>query len=275
MSNSNIEGAEEDLLAAVRGGARYRSVTTDLVRTALNRERGRQRSPQDLVKAARSAVHQVAGAYFSGRPDYAQWLALLRAAGPLSDESFRSVCRQLMTRHASMRERLPDLDEFFPSILGGLPRPRRVLDLAGGLGVLATPWLPLAAEAVYTAVDVYEDLAAFTSSFLTLAGIAGAGRAQDLTAVRSPGDLPAADIVLLLKAVPCLDQLDPTAAGRLLDLVTAPVVVVSFPRGGLSGGRRWSSSHYEQRFDKLMSGRSGAVTRYQFRQEIVFRIERQ
>ena len=56
----------------------------------------------------------------------------------------------------------------------------------------------------------------------------------------SPGDSvssgppeASADMVLLLKAIPCLEQEEPGAGKRLLRSLDAPVVVVSFPARSL------------------------------------------
>ena len=119
-----------------------------------------------------------------------------------------------MRLHTSTRERLLILDRFYAETLAGLPPIGSVMDIACGLNPLAREWLPLAENATYLAYDIYADMMQFLGDYFALAGIPGKAEVRDVAAL--PPTEPV-DLVLLLKTLPVLAQLDKTAVPRLLD----------------------------------------------------------
>ena len=85
-----------------------------------------------------------------------------------------------MARHASTRERLSILDEFYPTLFGDLPPVNSVLDLACGLNPLALPWMGLAPDAVYHACDIYADQVELINRWFAIAGQSGEAFLCDL-----------------------------------------------------------------------------------------------
>lgn len=71
----------------------------------------------------------------------------------------------------------------------------------------------LASAATYHAVDIYAELMRFVQSVL---GVSGRAEVGD-TSAECPGEH--ADIALLLEVLPCLEQLDPSAAPRIMDTI--------------------------------------------------------
>ena len=66
--------------AEVLDSAKYRAVSPDLVRDLAARELAAGRSHKAAVKAVKTRLHQIAGAYAESRPDYRAWLGALAAA---------------------------------------------------------------------------------------------------------------------------------------------------------------------------------------------------
>ncbi|MFN8447501.1 MAG: hypothetical protein U0521_02600 [Anaerolineae bacterium] len=159
------------LVDAVQSSAKYGSITPELIRRLGAEELRKHPRLRDAVKSTKNRLHQVAGAYLSAPPPYDGWLARL-AAAQFGDER-REVCRALMQTHASTRERLPILDEFYRTTLAGIAPVRSVLDIACGLNPLAIPFMPLADGAVYYACDIYADLADFLNRAFPLLGVTG------------------------------------------------------------------------------------------------------
>ena len=179
-----------------------------------------------------------------------------------------------MAHHASTRERLPVLESFFAEALASLAPVHSVLDVACGLNPLAAPWMPLAPDATYTACDIYTDMLAFVGDFLALAGLTGRAAPCD---VGGPlPDLPAgrADVALILKTIPCLEQVDKAAGLRLLDAVDAAHVLVSFPVRSLGGYNKGMVEHYEARLHALLAERGWPVTRFAFETELTFLVDK-
>ena len=257
------------LVAAVTESAKYRQVAPELVAAIGASELAKGRSWKEAVKATKNKLHQVAGAYLPERPDYRGWLdRLAQASSPAAQAE---VCKAIMAHHASTRERLPVLEQFYTTLFAGLPPIASVLDLACGLNPLARPWMPLSPDASYFACDIYQDQADFLNRCFELLGVAGRAAVCDL--VQAAPDQEA-DVALLLKAIPCLEQIDKRIGPRLLEQVRAPVVIVSYPVQSLGGRQKGMATTYAANFEALAAGRSWQVNRYDFPQELVFRIIR-
>ncbi len=258
------------LVSTVCASPKQRAISPDLVRWLGEQELARGRSLKEAVKATKNKLHQLAGAYQDERPDYAAWLSQLGAAAAQA-EDLRPMCWQLMTRHASTRERLPDLARLYPAIFAGLPPITALLDLACGLNPLAIPWMGLAPGAVYHACDIYSDQMDFLAAAMPLFGVSGNAFVCNLLA---GAPAVSADVALLLKAIPCLEQADRGVAVRLLEAINAPVVIVSFPAHSLGGRSKGMAAHYTAHFAKLTQGKAWRTARFDFPGELVFRIEK-
>ena len=249
---------------------RYRSILPDLVRRIGKEELARRRTLREAIKATKSRLHQVAGAYVEGRIGYAAWLAELKAAAA-DPAALRAACARLMGRHSSTRERLPILDRFFAETLADLAPVPSVLDIACGLNPLAIPWMPLASGAAYHAYDIDGELIGFLDGFFGLVDVDGRTELCDVI-----GACPqqAAEVALVLKALPCLEQIDKGAGARLLDALPANHILVSFPVASLGGRKVGMAKTYEVRFMELAIARGWSVQRFVFAGELAFRIDR-
>lgn len=255
------------LVARVLAGAKYGAILPALVRAVARRELATGKSLKEAGKATRSKLHRVAGSYLSGRMRYDDWLAEIAAARDAGDQALRQACWGVMARHASTRERLPILETLYATSLAGIEPLHSVLDVACGLNPLAIPWMPLAPGARYVACDIYRDLMAFLGSAMRLLGVAGSAEWRDV--VRDPPD-DEVDLVLLLKAIPCLEQLDKGAGRRLLDRLRARHLVVSFPVASLGGRDKGMIEHYDAHMHALLDGRPWGVERHLFETELAY-----
>ncbi len=266
---ADLEADLSRLVQAVGASAKYRPICRELVEQIGRLELAKRRNLREAVKATKNKLHQVGGAYLPDQARYAAWQAELREVQQSAD--LRPLCRKIMEAHASTRERLPILDEFYATTLAGLPPVRSVLDLACGLNPLALPWLPLADGATYWAMDIYEDMMAFVRDFLALPVVRVHGQAQARDVLQL-GPLPRVDLALALKALPCLEQIDKAAGSKLLDVIQADYVLVSFPVHSLGHRDKGMAANYEAHFRQLLAGRAGQVKRFQFSSELAFLI---
>ncbi|HEY7348280.1 MAG TPA: hypothetical protein VH599_08145 [Ktedonobacterales bacterium] len=261
----------DTLTQAVLTSPRYRSICPEVVRDIGACELTKRRNLPEAIKATKAKLHQIGGAYLTGR-QYAQWLdALTQAYQTGGEPSLKDACRQVMAYHSSTRERLPILERFYVSALADLPPARVVLDLACGLNPLAVAWMPLAADVEYHAYDLYQDMADFLNGFLALARVQGHAEARDVLS-RCPTQH--ADLALLLKALPCLEQLDAQAGIRLLEGVNADHLLVSFPAQSLGGKKKGMVQHYEAHFRQLVAGKPWSIKRLEFATEVAFLISK-
>lgn len=274
----------EELLAQlteqVLQGAKYREIAPELVRRIGAQELDKRRSLKEAVKATKNKLHQVGGAYQQTKLNYEKSLALLRETDPepvegsgqgiSSSQQLRATCHQLMQAHASTRERLPILDEFYETIFANLPSVRTVLDLACGLNPLAYPWLPLPDDVQFTAVDIYSDMLHFIQDFFEIAGVNGRTQQRDI--IGNPPTEPY-DLILLLKTLPCLEQVDKHAAADLLDAVNGRFLLISYPAQSLGGRSKGMVENYTEQFMGLVNGRNWQFQRFEFATELAFLVQ--
>ena len=263
----------DELAAAVLAGPKYRAIQPELARRIGAQELAKGRSLKEAIKETRAKLHQVGAAYQETPPDYAQLTAGLAASAPeMQDTSLRSFCRMAMQYHASTRERLPVLEEFYIGIAERVGPLQSVLDLACGLNPLALPWMGLLTGGEYTAWDIYTDLADFLNRFFIYLGVSGRAELVDLSV-----SVPAkpVQLALLLKTLPCLEQLDKQIGPRLLDAIQAEHLVVSFPSRSLGGHHKGMAQHYSQHFESLLQGCNWQLAeRWETGSELVYWLRR-
>lgn len=260
----------DELVAAVRKSAKYRRVCEDVVRGIGERELAKGRRLKEAVKATKRKLHQVGGAYLEGGMDYVAWLDDLRTASG-SGAEFRQACAQIMGYHASTQERLEFLDEFYAAVLVDLQPVHSVLDLACGLNPLAIPWMGLPDGATYYAYDIYEDMVDFLRTFMKLTRVDGQAAACDV--IRSCPK-PRVDLALVLKSIPCLEQIDKAAGAQLLDTIDADHLLISFPVHSLGGRDKGMPANYEARFRELVASKGWSIERFEFATELAFLISK-
>jgi len=279
MSGREPEPVER-LVEAVLASPSYGRLCTDFVRRVGEKELAKRRRLKEALKATKAKLHQVAGAYQELRPRYALWLEQLRQAHQGGKrEDFLATCRQIMGHHASTRERLPILEQFYGTVLAAVTPLHTVLDVACGLNPLALPWMLLAPPDAgefgrtreYYAYDVDRDLMDFLGQFLALLGVGGEARVEDVTRFRPSQP---ADLALVLKALPGLERLEPGAARRLLAGLPARYLLVSFPVRSLGGQAKGMAAHYEAQFRKWLDPSQGVVQRWEFATELAFLVSR-
>jgi 16S rRNA (guanine(1405)-N(7))-methyltransferase len=266
MQNDQLE----KLLETVLTSSKYKDVSTDLIRSIGARELAKRSSLKEAVKATKNKLHQVGGAYLTDKEDYAGWLSELeRLFHSGNQAAFLTYLRKVMSYHASTRERLPILDQFYQIILADLPPIHRILDVACGFNPLALPWMPLAKPVEYYAYDIYQDMLAFLQDFMSL--IQAQGHTQVCDIIQSCPTTPV-DVAFVLKALPCLEQLDKSASSTLLHNINARYILVSFPVHSLGGRTKGMETNYETRFRSLVEDTMWSVKKFEFTTELVFLI---
>ncbi len=256
----------DTLVKHVLESRKYRRIAPDVVARIGAWELKHQPNFDAAVKATKNKLHQTASAYLASEIDYGKQLTLLETA-----DDRRAVCRQVMRLHSSTAERLSILDTFFTTTLASLGPVTSVLDIACGLNPLALPWLPLAAGCTYHAYDIFSDMIAFLNAWFALAGVQGQAHLADIgTAIPSQP----AQIALILKTLPCLEQADKTLSERLLDAIQAPHLLISFPVRSLGGKQKGMADTYTRRMEELTTGRNWTVQRFEFDTELAFLVSR-
>ncbi len=194
------------------------------------------------VKAAKRKLHQVY-ASFIRQDDIVKIQRLVETFPSCSNEAeTRSICRSIMRLHASTRERMHLMKQLYPALFAATGGPPcRIADLACGLHPFALPWMGLPAGATYMAWDIDQRIVDALNRFFERSGFSAMAECRDLLA--DPSRV-SADLVLLMKALPGLEQQEKDGAARVLGGLDAEWVVVSTPATSLSGREKGMYEHY-------------------------------
>jgi len=258
----------DDLVTAVINTTKYRHISPDLIYRIGTRELSVRRSTKEAIKATKNKLHQIGAAYQPSRVNYEKAKQMLVDAAT-SPEALKEAALDVMRLHTSTNERLSILPDFYAQIFAQLPPIHSLLDIACGLNPLAVPWMPLAADAAYFACDIYADMMQFLADVFPLFGTQGHFEVRDV--VGQPPTQPV-DLVLILKTLPVLDQVDKTAVSRLFDSLHARYILVTFPVRSLGGRGKGMVDHYTKQFEGWVNGRSWQVKPIEFASELAFLI---
>jgi len=266
MPDTNAQ-ARRDIVEHLQQSRKYRHCCADTLDRIAQWALARHRAPKDALKAAKRKLHQIYGAYFD-RVDWSRIEASLTSIetdAPV--DTLRTICGDILRSHASTRERLPIMEQAFSTIFNRVGDIDRVLDLACGLNPFALPWMPLPDACAYEAVDIDERLMAILDAFFQRAGRPGCAQCRDM--LLSPPDTKA-DLVLLLKVLPCLEQQQKGASLALLRRLRARYAVVSFPLKSLGGRSKGMATHYGAFMDDLIAALDIPAQIYPFENEVFY-----
>jgi 16S rRNA (guanine(1405)-N(7))-methyltransferase len=264
-----IDEALQQLMESVASRKPYDQISPDLVRWVGQRELEKRRNFKQAVKATRSKLHQVAGAYLEENIDYDKWQAMLDdLPKSLHNPELQAACLHWMEKHASSHERLPIINKFFQQTLQNIAPINSILDVGCGLNPLALPWMPLNAGCQYYGLDIFTDMVRFLNQFLHHAGVQGQIEVHSLT--EGLKKMQAVQLALLLKTIPCMEQLDKSLGEYLLDNVRAEYMLVSFPIQSLGGHQKGMRRYYEEHFLSIIKDRHFVYERHEFATELAF-----
>lgn len=217
---------------------------------------------------ARTLLHQSWGAYYPCRPRFDRLLERMKAL-QAGGRGIKNAILPALDSHSSTAERAPVLDSFYERIFAVTGHPSSVLDLACGLNPLTYPWMALPESTSYEGRDIDGEQNAFLNSALAAIGIpAEQARVRDGDVLCDKPEY--ADVVLMLKILPVLEHQQKGVSLELLRQQPARHIVVSFPSGSLSGGKRKMGGFHADNFMKLVGDERWTITALPFPREVVF-----
>lgn len=262
----------EDVIRQATSSEAYRDIHPDVIRRICETENRKGLKSRELVKSIRGHLHQIGGAYLPSSLNPALFKSSLASLPrDLTSPELQAYCRKTMALHTSTKERLPFVEHFFRDVLDGLSPIQSVLDLACGLTPLSLPWMPLQLETTYTAVDMYHQLMESLQTFFEHTRMASEAISADI--VTFPLE-QAYDVIFLLKTLPCLEQQGKGFAANLLERLQAGTIIISYPLRTLGGSRKGMGATYEADFNRLAEKRFTRVKRFEFPNELVFRVSK-
>ncbi len=214
---------ERAALTELKSSKKYGDICEATVERVFLEELTKRKNLKLAEKEARARLHQISGAYLT-RDQLKQADGYLRAYAAGDP----AALTQALNLHASTRERLPSAEALYRRAFETAGRPDTILDLACGLNPLLLGGMGLAVRGI----DIHGGTNALVNRWAAACAWDVRCETCDLT---MDAQLPSADLALLMKLLPVLEQQKKGAATELLARVHARWLLVSFPTRTLSG----------------------------------------
>jgi 16S rRNA (guanine(1405)-N(7))-methyltransferase len=263
-----ISKAADEILAS----RKYRDlgIPTETVRDLLAQELPRHRGQRQAVDSVRRKLHNIVAPYL-GDPDYSDAANDLDAVfASRDDAAVRTVCAQIMAAHASTRERLPILEDFYARIFACTGLPETILDLACGLNPFSLPWMKLPSTAHYYAYDLHQPRLDLINHFFGLLGMPHLAIHQDILVKPPEVD---AQLAFFFKEAHRFEQRQHGCNRSFWQVLQVEHLLVSLPTTSLSG-RHSLVDRQRQLVYATLDGLSWQVEEILFENEIVFWIKK-
>ena len=227
MSDADLDALVREILESKK----YRDMALEpaTVRDLLAQELPRYRSRKEALDEVRKKLHNIVAPYL-GDPDYTAAAHALTAAA--ADGALRAACLSILAAHASTKERIPILEEFYARLFALTGPPRTVLDLACALHPFGFPWMGLPASTKYYAYDIHAPRLALINHFFGLVGLEPLAIQQDILV--EPPRIEA-DVAFFFKEAHRFEQRQRGSSHKMLSAVRAHWLLVSLPTASLNG----------------------------------------
>ena len=248
---------------------KYANLSPETVGRILQWAKARVRK-KEVDKTARKKLHQIYGAYFS--QGAASAFEKMVQRNPEHPAEIKTYCQELMDLHSSSQERQEDLSIFYRKIFEITGQPDRVIDLACGLNPLSYPWIYDHGAIPYVGYDIDQRTTRIMNDLLVSFGYPVRVHFNDLF-LNTPVHKET-DVVLLLKALPCLEQQEKGISLKLLTEIRCRFLVISFPSRSLGGRSKGMEANYETFLNAMVDESIHRVQKINFKREIVYVLER-
>ncbi len=226
--------------------------------------------PKEIEKKSKNLLHQIWGAFYSKKPDFKKLLDNLENDIKASKSIEESIL-PILHMQSSVKERIYILDNFYKKIFEITGTPNSIIDYACGLNPLTLFWMDLQKLAQYKAFDIDEDEVNFLNVAYKLSGVKNAKvYLGDILA----DDFQYADVVFLLKLLPCLEHQKKDSGIEVIKNLKCKYAVVSFPVKSLSGQKAGMADFYSNNFKKLVEKENWQIKEILFDTELVFVIKK-
>jgi 16S rRNA (guanine(1405)-N(7))-methyltransferase len=268
MSKQTLTTAElESLAQEIRLSNKYKDLDLPLetIRDLILQEMPHYRQIKDVQQVVKKKLHNIVALYL-GDPDYPTAQQEIRIAFDTGEDSVRECCLSLLSMHASTRERLPILANFYQHLWSICGAPTSILDLACGLHPFGLPWMQLPPDCSYTAYDLHHPRVDLLNTFFQLSGCQAQAVYQDILV--SPPQTKA-DVAFFFKEAHRFEQRQHGCNRAFWLALPVQTLLVSLPTTSLTGRHDKAKQHRKLVYETL-EGLDWPVTEIEFENELVF-----
>ena len=270
--NSSDPAFTQTLLATLLSSRKYRNLNLphETILDLIQRAYEQTDDPRELDHIVREKLHHLVAPYL-GDPDYLLCQNLLDAAYQSQDpEEIKNTCRKILSFHASTRERLAVLPQFYPRLFAHTGQPHIILDLACGLNPFTLPWMGLTPGTLYYAYDLHQPRLDAINHLFELNNLPALAIHQDVL-VNPPAI--AADVAFFFKEAHRFEQRRHGSNREFWQQINARHLLVSLPTQNLTGSHPKTDQHRRLVMETI-AGLPWQVDEIEFENEIVFCIKK-
>jgi|WetSurMetagenome_2_1015567.scaffolds.fasta_scaffold10234_5 16S rRNA (guanine(1405)-N(7))-methyltransferase len=261
-----------DPVEAVLSSRKYRELdippetAMDLYTAALHSGQ----TPKEAKKTLQQKLHNIIAPYL-GDPDFVTAQAEMETAFSSADpDLIPAFCLKMLNSHASTRERVEILPDFYPRIFEVTGIPKSIHDLASGLNPFSLPWMNLEKTARYSAFDLNKPRVDLVRKFLVLSGRDPLGFHRDIL-LDPPEEV--ADVAFLFKEAHRMEQRQRGSTRKLIQSIKVTWFLLSLPPSSLQG-KFDLTERQEKLVQSITSGTTWQVEKIAFLNELVFCIRK-
>jgi len=233
--DKNLDPAElEGWITELREGRKYRTLALpdSTLQDLILQEWARHKGKAEVLKVVRKKLHNLVAPYL-GDPDYQQADADLQKSFQQGNrEKVKEICLNLLESHASTRERIPFLEEFYRQLFAYTGKPQVILDLACGLNPFAIPWMGLEDGVQYHAFDIHQPRVNLINRFMQGWGMEPLACQQDILV--EPPQIQA-DVAFFFKEAHRFEQRQHGCNRAFWQALNVKYLLVSLPTRNLTG----------------------------------------
>jgi len=224
---------------------------------------------RELEKIVRQKLHNIIAPYLE-ELDYRWSITELAAIQKNNYHALRDYCLKILSAHASTKERIPIMSEFYARIFEHTGIPGSILDLACGLNPFALPWMGLSKETTYHAYDLHKPRIDLINAFFQVTGRPPLAEKRDILV--KPPELRA-DVAFFFKEAHRFEQRRHGCNRTFWQALNAKTIVVTLPSSNLTGSHSMLEG---QRIlvERAVSGLDWKVTEILVSNEIIFCIDK-
>lgn len=267
MNDQLISDLTEKIAQSKKYKGLYRPTIERVVKESLERY-----GSKEVEVKARNILHQAWGAYWETRPNFRKLLDRFQEEIK-NGKDIKEAVLSILSLQSSTKERLPVLGDFYQKIFDVTGLPNSINELACGLNPLTYFWMDLSKTITYKAYDIDVDEVTFLNNIIKFLG------SENQIAV-FPGDILVddfdyADIVLMLKLLPCLEHQKRNSGLKVLKHQNCKFLVVSYPIKSIKGIEKGMAEFYTQQFEELIKNEGWSYQRILFETELVFVVKKE
>lgn len=233
----------EEIVREIKAGKKYKTLCIDTIRDVVSLEVAKHNSLKNAVKSAKKKLHLILAPYLS-ELNHSTAAQELRSAFSSGEQGrVGDACLNLMGRHASTRERISILDEFYAEIFKITGKPGKLADLACALNPLSYRWMSFSGKIEYHAFDNNINNVELINLYFGLEGLNPLAELRDILCKPSGGFF---DVGFLFKMYHCLEHRQKGAGWQVVEKAPVRWLAVSFPTRNLANRKVNIFSNYSK-----------------------------